>query len=220
MMETVKSYTIAGVPRAKINHNIIHDVVILMSDAEQTALKDSIADAPDDAVFVEYGCGGSTCLFALQMRHGQQLHSLEHNKQWYQRIHTVLSDLPSAGDICLYWKPAADGKRLGVQVGDDLRLFEDHEFRVYGSPTEELAHGLETYIHGTDTRIDWSRVHMVLVDGVARGAVLAVLRTKLPAGATVLLHDAAHRVAWYKWAVDLYTPCALVDNLLVLRVPE
>lgn len=43
-------------PPAKINHHIMHDVVILMTDAEQTALKQIIAAAPDDAVFVEYGC--------------------------------------------------------------------------------------------------------------------------------------------------------------------
>ena len=207
-------------PPAKINHNIVHDVLILMTDAEQEFLKQIIADAPADAVFVEYGCGGSTCLFALHMQPTQHLHSIEHNKGWFSRIRGVLSDLTISGDISLYWKPAADGKKLGYQVGDAVHTFEDHEFRVYGSPSEELAHGLEDYIHGTGTNIDWSKVHCVLVDGVARGATVAVLRHKLPAGALVLLHDAGQRRGWYNWAVNgLYVTHGLIDDMLVLEVP-
>lgn len=207
-------------PPAKINHNIVQDVVILMSDDEQIALKQMIADAPDDAVFVEYGCGGSTCLFGLHMRPGQQLHSIEHNKNWFLRIRGVLSDMTLAGDISLYWKPAAGGKKLGYMIDDTVHTIEDDEFRVYGSPSEELAHGLEEYIHGTGTNIDWSKVHCVLVDGVARGATLAILRHKLPAGALVLLHDAGLRPGWYNWAIEgIYTEHRLVDNMLVLEVP-
>lgn len=208
-------------PPAKINHHIMHDVVILMSDAEQTALKQIIADAPDDAVFVEYGCGGSTCLFALHMRPTQHLHSIEHNKGWFIRMRGVLSDMTISGDVSLYWKPAAGGKKLGYMIDDAVHTFEDNEFRVYGSPSEELAHGLDEYIHGIGTNIDWSNVHCVLVDGVARGATLAVLRHKLPARALVLLHDAGPRPGWYNWAITgLYTSHGLVDNMLVLEVPQ
>jgi hypothetical protein len=217
---TTPQYKIIGAPRAKINHSIVHDVVILMSDDEQRTLQQIIADAPDNAVFVEYGCGGSTCLFATQMRPGQHLHSIEHDKDWFLRIRHVLSDIPTSGDVSLYWKPAAEGKTLAYKIGDEVHKILEKDFRVYGSPSEELAHGLEGYIHATDTNIDWSKVHCVLVDGVARGAVLATLRLKLPAGAIVLLHDAANRVWWYRWAVEgVYTTHGLIDNLLVLEVP-
>ena len=218
---TTPTFTITAAPSAKINHSIVHDVVILMSDEEQKALKDLITSAPENAVFVEYGCGGSTCFFAMHMRPTQHLHSLEHNKDWFLRIREVLSDMTISGDVSLYWKPAAGGKKLGYKIGDQVHTFEDKDFRVYGSPSEELAHGLEDYIHGTDTNIDWAKVHCVLVDGVARGPILAVLRHKLPAGALVLLHDAGPRQGWYSWAVDgLYTVHGLIDNMLVLEVPQ
>lgn len=213
--------TILGAPSAKINHSIIHDVVILMTIPEQDALKAMIADAPDDAVFVEYGCGGSTCLFAAHMRSGQRLYSIEHDKNWFHRIGTVLGDMNRQGEIFLYWKPAAKGRKLGYKVGDTVHTVEDHQFRIYGSPTEELAHGLEDYIHTTDTDIPWSQVHCVFVDGVARGAVLAIIRHKLSPGAMVILHDAADRAEWYKWAVNgLYETQGLLDSMLWLTVPQ
>jgi len=213
-------FSITSAPPAKINHNIVHDVVILMTDAEQTALKQIIADAPDGAIFVEYGCGGSTCLFGLHMRPTQQLHSIEHNKDWFSRIRHVLSDMTLAGNIALHCKPPAAGKTFAYKIGEEVHRIKEEEFRIYGHPTEELAHGLEDYIHAHGTNIDWSKVRCVLVDGVARGAVLATLRLKLPPGALVLLHDAIDRILWYRWAVqDVYLLHSLVDSMLVLEVP-
>lgn len=208
-------------PTSEATPTILHQVSILMSDTEQIALKQMVLDAPDDAVFVEYGCGGSTCIFALTMRGTQQLHSIEHTREWFDRIGSVLGALPLRGEVFLHWKPAGDGRPLGYKIGDNTQIIEEHNFRVYGTPSEELPHGLDSYIHAKGTNINWSKVHCVLVDGVARGAVLAVLRHKLPAGAIVILHDAALRVDWYRWAVnDLYEVVQLVDNMLWLRVPK
>ena len=50
---TTPTFTITAAPSAKINHSIVHDVVILMSDEEQKALKEFITSAPENAVFVE-----------------------------------------------------------------------------------------------------------------------------------------------------------------------
>lgn len=213
--------TIVAAPPAKINHSIVHDVVILMTPAEQEAIKQMIADAPDDAVFVEYGCGGSTCLFAAYMRASQKLYSIEHQERWFHRIRTVLGDMQRNGAVFLYWKPAAGGRKMGYQIGDDVHIIEEHEFRQYGTPSEELPHGLDAYINASGIDIDWSNVHCVLIDGVARGAVLAVVRQKLAPGALVILHDAADRSDWYKWAVqDLYDSHRLLDSMLWLTVPK
>lgn len=217
---TLLPHNIVAAPPAKINHNIVHEVVILMTSAEQDALKHIIADAPDDAVFVEYGCGGSTCLFALHMRASQRLYSIEHNKEWFLRIRHVLSDLKVSGDVMLHWKPACEGKPLVYKNGDVVQPITEADLRPYGHPAEELALGLEDYIHARGTDIDWSKVRCVLVDGVARGAVLAILRLKLSPGTIVLLHDATERTEWYKWAVhDVYTIHGMVDHMLVLEVP-
>ena len=212
---------IVAVPPAKINHSIMHDVVILMTPNEQEALKQMIAAAPDDAVFVEYGCGGSTCLFAAHMRASQKLYSIEHQKEWFERIRMVLGDMQRGGEVFLFWKPAAGGRKMGFQLGEDVHIIEEHEFRRYGTPTEELPHGLEDYINATGIDIDWSKVHCVLVDGVARGAVLAMIRHKLSPDAMVIVLDAAQRNIWYTWAVQpLYDAHGFVDSMLWLTVPK
>lgn len=208
-----------GAPKAKINGNLVHEVEILMTETETAYLQNLIAAAPEDATFVEYGCGGSTCFFATTLGPRHELHSIEHNKKWYERIRVVLSDIPVQGSISLYHKPAFDGKKASLLINGENRVITEEDLRPLSWPHEELPVGLEAYIHGKDTNIRWPSVHCVFVDGIARGAVLSVLRQKLTAGAIVILHDAKKRLPWYRWAIDLYDVVELVDHMLVLRVP-
>lgn len=193
---------------------------ILLSAAEQEYLKRHVALAPDTAQFVEYGCGGSTILFAEAMRAEQQLYSIEHNPEWFEKVSTYLQD-GLFTNVNLFLRLPCQGKIVVLLNSDGTKtLMPEKLLRPYSTHNEELPLGLEDYIHAVDTGIDWSRVPMVFVDGVARGAVLAVLRQKLNPGTKVLLHDAKGREIWYKWAVDeLYVQEELIDNMLVLSVP-
>ena len=75
----------------------------------------------------------------------------------------------------------------------------------FGQPYEETPVACADYIHANEIPIPWAKVELVLVDGFVRGAVLAVIRTKVTQGIAVFLHDYAGREWWYDWAVRLYT---------------
>ena len=63
-------------------------------------------------------------------------------------------------------------------------------------PREEQTYGLHDYICHYEEGVD-----TILVDGMARGACLAMAYIKYP-DATVFLHDANRD--WYDWATSLY----------------
>lgn len=194
---------------------------IMLLESEREYIKGIIAKAPEDAIFVEFGCGGSTLMFASSMLPTQQLYSIEHNGEWFEKVKAALQ-AQNVLNVTLLWYAPFQGHELSIVYEDKTKkIISEKELRPFGNMYEELPIGLDNYINVTSVDIEWSRVAAVLVDGVARGAVLAVLRTKLNPGTLVLLHDARRREPWYKWAVDyLYEGVEMIDTLLVLRVPK
>lgn len=143
-----------------------------------------IEGAPDDAQFVEYGGGGSTKLFAQHLKPTQTLFTIEHNPQWYARIVEAVADVPNV-----------------VVTHRTVTVTGAHPF---AHPSEESPAGCADYIHARGIPIEWSRVAMVLVDGIARGPVTAVVRHRVPARTPVFIHDYVGREEWYEWAVALF----------------
>lgn len=187
---------------------------ILLSDNEQQLLKDIIYNAPSTATFVEYGCGGSTILFAESMRESQHLHSIEHNKEWFDTVSEELHRR-ACTNVTMHLR---EPRQLLRDTNGAIEAINETTFRPYATPHEELPMGLEDYIHAHNTNIDWSHVYCVFVDGVARGPILALLPYKLQAHTGVLLHDAAGREVWYQWSYQKqYVQLDMVGSMLVMK---
>lgn len=167
----------------------------MMTMDDQKILSDAVLALPEDAVIVEYGGGGSTIMLTKLLQGSQRLITIEHNVDWYHKIKTALADV--------------DGN---FRSSLNLRT-PDAESSVwpFGQYYEETPYACADYIHAVDVFIPWDRVRMVLVDGFVRGAVLAMLTTKLTTHTSVFLHDYLNREAWYEWAVRLYD---------VMQLPE
>ena len=123
---------------------------------------------------MEWGSGGSTIYFAKKLK-GRKLTSIEHDPKWYEQIK--------------------------VQSPDNHNyLLIEHtqpDFLKLPKPArEEQTYGLHDYICHYEEGVD-----TILVDGMARGACLAMAYIKYP-DATVFLHDANRD--WYDWATSLY----------------
>ena len=50
---------------------------------------------PDEGTLVEWGCGGSTVYFLDHLKPGQILISIEHNRQWYDKISELIKNHPN-----------------------------------------------------------------------------------------------------------------------------
>jgi len=172
---------------------------VMMHPDEQDTLIGALPLLSMNATIVEFGSGGSTCMFADHLGAVQYLISIEHNAEWYNKVTDALKTSRNLPRIQYHYIPPA----------------YPLEFYAFAHPYEECPAGLENYIKGPD--IDWTKVEMVLVDGVARGAVLATLATKLRPNTRIFLHDYTDRETWYDWAVNLYKREERVEKLLELR---
>jgi hypothetical protein len=158
---------------------------------------------PDSAIIVEFGSGGSTYQIGQRMKGTQELFSVEHNPEWFAKVREGVKQLPAFARI---------HRTLAVPQWDI-------QAKGFAQPLEENPSGITTYLHPSfKAKLDWKSVDFVLVDGIARGACLAVLATKLEKGTTVYLHDYKGREDWYEWSVKLYDRVSLTNMLLELRV--
>lgn len=157
----------------------------MMTVDDQRVLLDVINNAEDDAVFVEFGGGGSSLMFASRLKDTQRLITIDHNPEWYEKIAEAIAPYPNAEVHLITPK---------VQPN----------FHPFGHPYEEVPMACAPYIHALGIDIPWDKVGCVLVDGIARGAVMAAVRTKLKPFTAVLIHDYIGREEWYDWAVELY----------------
>ena len=145
----------------------------LMAENQRRAILAELG--PNDSL-TEWGSGGSSVWFAENMTQGQSLYSIEHDRQWFQRM-------------------------VEVRVARQLWHWHPVYFRVNhegknATPAEECPAGAFHYI----TKIPVAGV--VLVDGIARGACLATLAAMRFPG-VVFLHDANRD--WYEWATSLFS---------------
>src|SRR4051812_16472073 len=174
--------------------------VMMYADEKARMLDILTNELPEHAVIVEYGCGGSTMMFADHLLPHRQLFSIEHNREWYEKVQAAVNVHPAKDNINLmYYRP---------DFPADMYQFSH--------PHEETPAGLERYLNPA---IAWEDVYLVLVDGIARGACLAMLSKRLLTGARVILHDYKGRERWYDWILgpDFYTVERQTNMLLELR---
>ena len=146
---------------------------VLMAENQLSFIMSSL---PPGMSLLEWGAGGSTLWFLDHLLPGQSLVSVEHHAGWSQRVKDETS-----GDERhrLILAPFPAGKNA--------------------TSAEEIPAFGENYLW---PEVDWSEIGAVLVDGVARGACLAVARQLVRPGVKVFLHDSDR--PWYSWAKKLW----------------
>lgn len=174
---------------------------VLMTANEGGKLIQTIQSCSNTAIIIEYGSGGSTVALGKALRSQQQLFSIEHTQEWYRSISTEISKLHIPNVSVLHCP-------VGGSAGAAYS---------YGLQAEEFPIGCEQYLHPS---INWNRVEMVFIDGVARGACLAITRIRCRPGTYAAIHDYVGREKWYNWAIDpYYTRISTTDSLLLLQIP-
>jgi hypothetical protein len=168
---------------------------MLMAENQRRAILEAL---PPFGSMLEWGGGGSSAWFLSRMTLGQRfvtpgqtLVTVEHDQAWAQQIRNECGGY-------LNWELRCIPSSL--EVGRNATHFE------------ECPAGLRRYIGQAD--IDWFDV--ILVDGVARGACLALALSSAKPGASIFVHD-WNREEWYEWALCIRRP---VQTLGVIEAEE
>ena len=159
---------------------------------------------------VEWGSGGSTLMFLPYFESGKFV-SIEHNREWYEKVNDSIETIPWAprilGNFTYCWRPPS---YQGQHV--DLRFYG------YGVPYEENPCFMSDYINPEESGIKVFDADVFFVDGVCRGAILATIRAIASnPNAAVFIHDyygLENREEWYLWASKLYKRIEKVGDTL------
>lgn len=166
-----------------VTYNSSHhgEIEILMTEAEPVYIHGLL---PDNGILVEWGCGGSTVYFLDHLKDEQYLVSIEHNKQWYDKISEKIKDHPNIDRHIFLYIPS--------------EVPNPH----YARPEEDMGCGLAEYICPDLSIIETADVF--LVDGIGRGPTAAFLSKKAKQDAHVIIHDYQGRETWYGWASNCF----------------
>lgn len=160
---------------------------------------------PTNGKFVEWGSGGSTLLFLGMMTGERRMISIEHNKEWFDKVSEAIKDHPNRD------------KLLYLYIPPSISL----DFYGYGVASEENACYNLNYINPElalykKNNITIFDANAFLVDGISRGACMATIFSLARNNqASVFLHDYVGREAWYNWAVSLFPIRSLVGKTLI-----
>ena len=159
---------------------------------------------------VEWGSGGSTLMFLPHFETGS-LVSIEHNREWYDKVNDAIEIVPFSQKILsnftYCWRPPSyENKHV------DLRFYG------YGVPFEENPCFAASYINPEPSGVKIFDADVFFVDGICRGAILATIRAIASnPNATVFIHDyygQEKREGWYDWASGLYKRIEKVGDTL------
>lgn len=155
-----------------------------------------VNSVPVEGLLLEWGSGMSTVEAARRFRdagQNQMVCSVEHDPAWAELVtkRLLAENLMDFGRVVL---ARIDRPVAPMEAGWHRENPAGLEDYLIG-PVPLLTEGLAPLGVGRSPR----RVATVLVDGIARGACLAVLASFAPAGLSVFLHDAER--PWYTWAL-------------------
>ncbi len=192
---------------------------IMMGPEEIDYVAGVIAAAPDDALIVEWGSGGSSCRWYEAMRAGQKMTVIEHCQAWHDKVAQAAVAAFGAELV----KPESPGFELvqctehpdvaRVCYSEPYRDKDDRLVRDVDFHKEEAPAFMPHYISPRDDVWD---ADVFLVDGICRGPVLATILAKHRKRAPViLLHDYPQREVVYDWAVHLFPATELVRGTIL-----
>ena len=167
--------------------NIISEVQ--MNQDEIDYVQSCIKEMPKDGIMVEWGSGGSTCAWLDVLSEKQQLISVEHTENWYNRVNRAIK--AHFGD-----------------VSDKFTFYHIPEKFIehgYGSLIEEHPCGTDDYLMPPDDR--WWNADIFFIDGIARAtcALVTLLKhKKKDTDPVIFIHDFVGREDWYSWASQFF----------------
>lgn len=169
-----------------IDYNTIQSVQMMPDEIEY--MVDVIKkQMPDDGVFVEWGSGGSTCLWLESLKESQSLISIEHNREWFDRVNQAVRE-PFKFDLLLRFSYIYEPEEAGYNHG-------------YGGIEEENPFGLWRYMLPTEAVLDGD---VFFIDGLARGPIVALLLLKRrKPNSFIFVHDYKPRTSAYYWISQL-----------------
>ena len=165
----------------------------LMNNSERDLLAKVIKDVPEFGTIVEWGSGGSTVFIATHKPLGASLISVEHDREWYDKVKKEIEDIPFV-EYC--FAPP-----------------DDPTWQEFATIKEEDPEHLAYYIN---TPGDISNVDVFLVDGVARTTILQRIAREAKDSALILLHD-CEREDWYRDGTKLYDVVERKDRLACMK---
>ena len=142
---------------------------------------------PKDSVMVDWGSGGSTCLWLVGLKDlGQSLITIEHTELWYNKVTSAIET--HFGDV---------SDRFTF-----LLIPEEYIQHGYGNISEEMPVGTREYINPELNIFD---ADVFFVDGIARGAcLLSILLNHTKPNPVILIHDYVGRESMYDWATQFF----------------
>ena len=160
--------------------NTEHIIPIAMTATEQAEIYIELNSRDPKAKLTEWGSGGSTILWYVNLTDNQQLVSIENDPAWAERVRSTIDKLDIERDFKYYvYETAQDG----------ATFTPEHEY-------------YSDYVQGPDHIWD-SDVY--LVDGRVRvWCARTIFERAQNRSAVVYCHDYAHNGASYRSLLDLY----------------
>ncbi len=192
----------------------------LMHPKEIEYILSVLMTMPKDAHVLEFGMGASTLFLANHLGPTQHLYSVEHNLEWFCKVNEVLER-----DERMHLQYRPNSLHLDISCADkDGNHIKPETLSLSRFLMEESSAGYGSYLN-MHYGNDWKKTPLVIVDGVVRGACLAMLHNFVRQGTTVLLHDWASiptspepsREEWYNFGASLFTRVRIIDTMLVLQ---
>lgn len=192
-----------------------------MRDNEVTFFKGEFNKLKDDASIVEWGSGGSTLMILDLLKPKQNFISVEHDTLWSKRVIDVSRNHQNRDrmEYIVTGLPVMQVEINGnVYTNGD---YEDHKKNMMGKFLEENPSYISNYIDPSILDDKFKKImnaDMFLVDGLARGAILATLRAKAKKKAKIFLHDYIGRELQYEWAVRLFSSFEVKETFAILTI--
>lgn len=163
-----------------------------MMSNEVSYMETLISELPENGKMVEWGSGGSTVHWLDLLKENQKRISIEHNKEWYEKIHKEIHHKNNV-------------EYIFVDVSNNLH---NHG---YGDIGEENTFNVKKYIYPTDEIYD---ADIFFIDGIVRGACLStILLNRRKKDSTILIHDYKLRYNLYNW-ITQFTKVDIVGETL------
>lgn len=143
-------------------------------------------ELPDSATIVEWGSGGSTCIWLDKLKPTQKLITIEHVEGWFNKVTEAVK--VHFGDV---------SDRFTF-----LHIPEEYIQHGYGNVIEEMPVGTREYIYPSSSIFD---ADVFFVDGIARGACLMTILAKHTKKEPVIfIHDYVEREPVYDWVTQFF----------------
>jgi len=161
-----------------------------ITDREKEAILDNLN--PQD-IMLEYGSGGSTLLFS---KYVQSYNSVEHDKDWYEKIKPLVSENTTLVHANCYYK-------------------NNNVHCDYNS--EEERDKWRSYYEGVKL-LKKNYYNKVFIDGRARAYCALEVIKYIDDQSLVFIHDYVGRAYYHNLVEQKYDRVDLIDSLVILKL--